>query len=333
MKILFVLKAREDGSQVPYSYFSSGLYWSARFVVDMLARTGVDSKLVQVNDNNDIDREVSQFRPDVVVIEALWVVPEKFDVLKKLHPRVRWVVRLHSNLPFLANEGIAIRWIKQCSDRGITIAVNDVRMLRDINGIVETEVAYLPNYYPVRGKIAERRNSYCITRVGCFGAIRPLKNQLIQAVAAIRFAESQNKVLDFHINSGRVETGGNCVIENIRALFTDSRHELHEHGWMTHGRFMELISKMDIGMQVSLSETFSIVTADMVSAGIPVVVSPEVGWASTICKVNPTDSQAIADGLRRASSFSKLNVTANRFALSKASRQARKDWIKYLNTI
>lgn len=334
MKILFVLKFREDSGGRSYSHhhFSSGLYWSAKFVADMLARTGVETKLVQVVDNNDIDREVAKFRPDIVIIEALWVVPEKFDVLKHLHPQVKWVVRLHSDMPFLANEGIAISWIRGYSDRGITIAVNDRRMFTDVEGIIETEVVYLPNFYPVRNRIHEIRckDEDDVLRVACFGAIRPLKNQLIQAVAAIRFAESINKKLDFHINGTRVETGGVVVLENLRALFAGTPHELVEHDWMHHDRFLDILSLMDIGMQVSLSETFSIVSADLVSVGVPIVVSPEVGWASLVSKVKPTDSRDIVAGLEFAYAMPALNVAANRRALKNSSEKAVKEWKEFL---
>src|ERR1700688_2506570 len=98
MKVLFVLK--KSGYGCNYNYGTSGLLNSATFIVDMLNDSGVEAKLVIVNDNNDIDREVSNFQPDTVVIEALWVVPEKFDALKKLHPNVNWIVRIHSDLPF-----------------------------------------------------------------------------------------------------------------------------------------------------------------------------------------------------------------------------------------
>lgn len=332
LKVLFILKFREDsgGQTYSYHYFSSGLFWSAKFVVEMLLRKGVNAKLIQVVDNNDIDREVSAFKPDVVIIEALWVVPEKFDVLKKLHPDVQWVVRLHSNIPFLANEGIAISWIKGYQDRGVTIAVNDKRMLRDVNSIVNTDVEYLPNFYPIRHRFEKSRHEDDILRVACFGAIRPLKNQLIQAVSAIQFADSIEKTLDFHINGTRAEMGGNSVLENLRALFKGTKHELLEHGWMSHGRFLEVLSWMDIGMQVSLSETFSIVTADMVSVGLPIVVSHEVGWASFFSKADPTDSEKIVDKLHLAHRLPAVNIAANRHSLRSFSHKSIEEWLKFL---
>ena len=35
-----------------------------------------------VVDNNGIDKEITEYKPTHVFIEGLWVVPEKFDVLK-----------------------------------------------------------------------------------------------------------------------------------------------------------------------------------------------------------------------------------------------------------
>lgn len=66
---------------------SSGLRNSAGFVVNMLRANGVRAKLVEVTDNNDIDREVTAYRPTHVIIEALWVVSSKFEALQRRHPR------------------------------------------------------------------------------------------------------------------------------------------------------------------------------------------------------------------------------------------------------
>lgn len=332
LKVLFILKFREDsgGQTYSYYYFSSGLFWSAKFVVEMLLGKGVNAKLVEVVDNNDIDREVANFKPDVVIIEALWVVPEKFDVLKKLHPDVQWVVRLHSNMPFLANEGIAISWIKGYEDRGVTIAVNDKRAFRDIESVVDSEVVYLPNFYPIHSRIEKCWHDDVVLDVGCFGAIRPLKNQLIQAVAAIQFVDSIEKSLNFHINGTRTEMGGNSVLENIRALFRGTKHQLIEHGWISHHHFLNILSEMDIGMQVSLSETFSIVTADMVSVGLPIVVSHEVGWANFLSKADPTNSEKIVDKLHLAYRLPAVNIAANRHSLRSFTHKSIEEWLEFL---
>lgn len=330
-KILFVLKFRQgSGGPVPpyaYNYFNSGLYWSAKFVVDMLQDKGVNAKLVEVIDNNDIDREITIFQPDVVIIEALWVVPSKFDVLMKLHPDVQFVVRVHSNVTFLANEGMAMGWLKEYDARGVTIAVNDKRMIRDVESIIESDVLYLPNFYPVRERLERSQHDDGVLRVACFGAIRPLKNQLIQAVSAIQFADSIGKYLDFHVNGTRSEMGGNSVLENLRALFKNTVHRLVEHDWMTHRVFLDVLSTMDIGMQVSLSETFSIVSADMVSVGLPIVVSPEVGWANTISKAAPTNSEDIVDKLGLAYSIPSVNIGANRVSLRHFSSKSKDHWL------
>ena len=109
----------------------------------MLQDAGVEAALAEAIDNNCIDRLVTEYNPDVVIIEALWVVPEKFDVLKKLHPGVRWIVRLHSDIPFLAGEGIAVEWIYGYAARGVEVAFNSPRASEDFGAL------YLPNFYPL----------------------------------------------------------------------------------------------------------------------------------------------------------------------------------------
>src|SRR5258708_32872051 len=113
-RVLFVLKNRENPygcDPDPYStHLSSGLYNSARFVSEMLVSLGFQSKVVHVKDNNEIHRVVVGFKADIVVIEAYWVVPEKFDVLKQACPNVTFVIRNHSDIPFLSNEGCAMGW-------------------------------------------------------------------------------------------------------------------------------------------------------------------------------------------------------------------------------
>jgi len=270
---------------------SSGLRNSALFVVDMLNENGIEAKLVEVVDNNCIDREVTAFKPTHVIIEAFWVVPEKFTVLNKLHPEVKWIVRNHSEFPFLANEGIALSWsLKYLTYPNVFLAPNSLQTFRDTLSIASAaygahvaheRVIYLPNYYKVNKDFVARLPIGETVNIGCFGAIRPLKNQLVQAIAAIKFADKQGKKLKFHINVARLEDAGNNVLKSIRGLFENldpTHYELVEHGWLKHDDFLLLVDTMDIGLQCSFTESFNIVTADFVTQGVPVVASREVEW-------------------------------------------------------
>lgn len=296
MRILFILKHRENNwGDYSNTYLSSGLYNSVRFINNELIKHGYESKFVQVVDNNCIDREVYNYKPTHVIIEAYWVVPEKFSILTKLHPTVTWIIRNHSETPFISTEGIAIGWSKEyVKYKNVFVACNSPRALKDFKVFCDPKkILYLPNYYPVDVSVlGYLKEQFCpvtssfikqkrkMLNIGCFGAIRYLKNQLIQAVSAIEVADKLGVSLNFHINGSRVEGNSDNTLKNIRSLFKDSNHVLVEHGWLTHGEFVKLIKTMDVGLQVSFTETFNIVSADFVSQNIPMVVSSEVVWFS-----------------------------------------------------
>lgn len=170
--------------------------------------------------------------------------------------------------------------------------------------------------------------------VGCFGAVRPLKNQLLQALAAIQFAREKGSYLRFHINTGRVETGGEPVLKNLRQLFADVQGaELVEHTWFEPEDFIHFLHKhIDIGLQVSLTETFNVVTADYVTAGLPIVVSKEVKWVSSFSQAIDNSLPDIVSKMHRAWDWPIL-VRLNQHLLRKASKEAQAlwiDWLEYL---
>lgn len=345
-RILFICKKRlhpydytgnDDSTEIKNSskiLKSSGLLNSAKFVSNMLNKNGIISKVVDVEDNNKIDREVHIFKPDFVIIEALWVVPEKFKVLTKLHPNVKWIVRLHSEIPFLANEGIAIKWLYDyVKYNNVFIGVNSEEALNVLEDVLDKKVFYLPNYYPTDNKInfCDYTHGHGQINIGCFGAIRPLKNQLQQAIAAIRFGDSINRRIRFHINSERIEGRGEPVLKNIQSLFENNqRHKLIEHSWLSHEEFIKTVRKMDIGMQVSFSETFNIVSADFVSNGIPVIISPEIKWGSNIFKVNPNSSEQIVNKLKFVWRFRKYGINfLSYLGLLEYNKKSKKVWVNY----
>lgn len=343
-KVLFVLKKRGT----PYyqkedinagKSFSSGLFNSVNFINTMLLQNGVDSKIVEVIDNNCIDKEVTEYKPDIVIIEALWVVPQKFDILQKLHPNVKWIIRLHSEIPFLSNEGMALEWIlNYCDYENVYISANTLRMADDLVDVLsakynrnelKNKILFLPNYYVASNNTIRFEKEPNVIDVACFGAIRPLKNQLIQAIAAIDFAKMKNKKLRFHINGSRIEHGNN-VLKNIRNLFANldsNKFELVEHDWLPHEQFLQLVAQMDIGMQVSYSETFNIVAADFVSQNIPIVTSPEIFWVNNCCYADPNSVDEIVYTMNDVYKKRKIFTWINRMNLKAYNRNSKKVWL------
>jgi hypothetical protein len=304
----------------------------------MLNTQGIESDVVHVVDNNGIDRVVSQYNPSHVFIEALWVVPSKFTVLTQLHPNVTWVIRIHSETPFLAGEGIAVEWILDYIQYpNVQVAFNSRSTYNEFMRIVpiqyQCNIIYLPNYYTGSAAVGEVDTDVDVLDVGCFGAIRPLKNQLIQAVAAVMFAKSLNRPLRFHMNSTRIEGKGEAILKNIQALFEKVPNAvLVEHSWLPHQKFVELISTMDINMQVSLSETFNIVTADAVVNNVPVVVSHEINWVSRLFRADPTSAWSIVFKLWVAFVLGALGIhQLNKWGLRRYNRRSLKTWISFID--
>ncbi len=352
VKIQFILKRREDFNPVKHSPqgLSTGLYNSAKFVADMLVKNKIEARLDVAVDNNDIDRLVSDYKPTHVIIEALWVVPSKFSELVKLHPDVQWIIRLHSEMPFMAGEGIAMDWLGEyIKFPTVDIAANAPRMLDEVRTYLATHrniddqeiknrVFYLPNYYPQTYKKYQRESDgqfkgrrYWID-VACFGAIRPLKNHLLQAVAAIKYANYHGKQLRFHVNATRVEMQGSPALQNLRNMFehlADHGHQLIGHEWTPRDEFLEICADMDVGLQVNFSETFNIVSADLISQGVPIVGTTEIPWSSRLFNAMPADSDSIFHAMNRAVKFPDLNVRLNQRNLTKYTNRTEKIWLKY----
>ena len=346
MKILFILKRKENfkAKNDDHIGVSTGLYNSAKFMDDMLQDSGIESKLVVVQDNNKIDKEVHDYRPTHVIIEALWVVPEKFVILQKLHPNVKWIIRIHSEMPFMAGEGPSMSWMAEYSKlKNVILSCNAPRMLDEVRFYLQTvngwtdeelvkKVIYLPNYYPIEYKTKEYNKDKDTIDIGCFGAIRPLKNHLVQAHAALRFAEQHDKKLNFHINSSRLEMNGGPVLNNLIGMFEqlyDRDHRLYNHEWTPREEFLELCAKMDIGMQCSFSETFNIVAADFISQGIPVVASMEIPWAIQEFCAEPAVCEDIVQALNITHNIPSDNVLLHANSLQSYVINTKQVWLDY----
>lgn len=333
-RVLFVVKKRLNYGT------SYGLVNSATFVVNFLQDSGITVSIVKVNDANEIDREVTNFNPTHVFIEALWVTPEKFKELLSIprHKKRKWIVRLHSQFAFLANEGMAMKWLsgyQQLELPQLLVAPNNEEVTKDLAWTLKLQTNYLPNVYCPDStpdeEIPEKEEG--IINIGCFGALRPMKNHLTQAVAAINFANYEGLACRFHVNATRMEQGGDNVIKNLRALFDaqEEHHELVEHDWLSHYDFVNLVRTMDLGIQVSLTETFDIVAADFVANGIPLIGCKEITWLPQIFQAEPNSTTNMMNKLDFAWSFPGCNLQwMERAGLKLFNRKSKKLWLQFL---
>lgn len=334
MKILFLLKKQNNYGSYSFKGLSSGLYHSAQMTAKQLSlNLKVETKLEICIDGNSIDKELYDYSPDICIIEALWATPKKLEELQNLYSNILFIVRIHSEVPFLANEGIALEWIKEYQKMpNVAVAFNSREAQASFMSTLYINFPYLPNIYREFSgdKSLGEFKKKSIINIGCFGAIRPMKNQLLQAFAAISFGNYYNKIIRFHINGTRKEQGGEPVIKNIRSLFRGTKHKLIEHPWLPHEEFLEIISNMDLGLQLSFNESFNIVTADFVSQGIPIIVGPTIEWMPNISQTSTTNIKKIMNTMRFALENGNLLVDKERKYLREYNKEAIVSWKDFI---
>src|SRR5690554_4879047 len=257
----------------------------------MIASSVPNSAKVVVDNARHIELSVQRFRPKNLILATIFATRRELEHLRKSFPNVNIYVMVHSNSPFLAVQHEAMQRINEAKESGAILAVNDERLARAI-----PDAVWLPNIYS--GNFAHPRaiQSKEEIRVICSGSLRPMKNHLTQALAAIKYADESGKRLRFFVN--RRSEGGAPVLSNLKNLFLGIPHSLEFLEWKEHGQFVESLRHFDIGMQVSMSESFNIVAADYACAGLPMVVSHEVRWASDSIKADCHDVDDIASKMR-----------------------------------
>lgn len=291
MRVLFVLKERFYNKARSKSY---GLINSSKQVAEYLESIGYTCKVVRVIDGNFIDKEIFEFKPDVVIIEALWVTADKLKELIEIrrYKHITWIVRIHSDIGFLSAETQALKYVNDyisLGKRNLFISCNNARFNENLSRSMNYEFIYLPNIIDIKFHKKRKSKYSSYMDVGCFGSLRLLKNHCYQAICAMEAADQLGKKLRFHItvDIGMDEKNNRYpVLKNLEELFKNSNHELVKHIWLDQEEFHPLIKKMDIGMQLSYTESFNIVSADFVNAGVLIITSDAIRWIPWFLKTS-----------------------------------------------
>lgn len=326
MKALLIEKPHQRFQRQTGTRQKSGL----NHCIDMICRSNESIGYVSCDTVEQIKSAIQTYRPKKVIIQALWVRGEGLAPLKNLFPDVEFYCHIHSNIPFLALEGPAYLIIDSYLKNGHGVIFNSIHAynaFKDYN----PRVYYLPNVYneTFLEPIIKPEDEFL--DVGCFGSLRPMKNHLIQATASINLAKRLGKTLRFHTNIKRSEAGGEPVLANLQQLFRmNPKHQLISQPWMEPVNFIQSVRKMDVNLQVSMSESFNIVAADCIAAGTPTVVSSEIEWASSKSMARTNDPESIIQKMREAMGNKDL-ILENQSKLKEFDRVAKEEWRKFIN--
>lgn len=341
MKILFLLKDRAYNTNQSKSYGLSNSAWQ---VAEYLMSLGHECELVSVIDANFIDKELFRYKPDMVIIEALWVLPEKLKELIEIkrYANIQWVVRIHSDIGFLSAETMASKIINGYIELGkdnLYISTNHEDFNKYYGEALGYDFVYLPNIITVKSEVPRKKTSRKRIDIACFGALRTMKNQSFQALCAISAANKMGKHLYFHITNNADMSAPNAkpnpVLSNLEQIFKNSGHDLVVHDWAPHNEFETTISEMDLGLQLSYSESFNIVTADFVNMGIPIIVSPSISWMPKLYTSSTTNYKTLINSIimfYRIRNCGLLRLPA-RIALKKYNRKAKHMWNDFISYI
>ena len=106
--------------------------------------------------------------------------------------------------------------------------------------------------------------------------MRPLKNPLTQAAAACLLNKThQTRLVVQASDDGEKD----FLMNQIKRLCRAGQTKLKEVKWMPHRKYKDFIARnVDVGLQVSYTESFNYVALDHLSLGIPVIGSDAIRY-------------------------------------------------------
>ncbi len=299
-----------------YKNFSAvshiGLGVSAMNTCKVLEKHGVHTEVWPVSTAQDLINKLSEeahsHHPIThVVMAAPWMAASDWaKILIKFH-RIWFAVNCHSNVGFLQADANGVANMEQCLQLemgypNFRFSGNSRAFCKWIQDAYGNPCQYLPNLYYLTDKTPRHRPVFHAgpggggtLRIGCFGAVRPLKNTMSAAAAAIEIAARLRCDLEFWISGGRFEGGGNVVVNALVQMFKPIKFaELMTSPWESWPSFKKTVSNMHLLIQPSYTESFNMVTADGISQGVASVVSPAIEWVPDYWKADSDDVFDIA---------------------------------------
>lgn len=279
------------------SGYGTGVTVSANHLCHILAEGGISAEIDVYKDDEDL---IARVKENTARLTVLQVPTFSNDTLREIVATGKPILlATHSTICNLQVEGDALSRLLEVLDMGCPNLYVSCPSLVEVNGFrsfAKTKVCYLPNTYSyaiederINKKIEARANCFSPIKISIFCAIRAFKNILTQ-MSAVSLVSKRFPDIELHLLEGN-DYLSDCIDQLARALpFPVVRHPS-----CTNEELLDITSDMHIGMQVSLSETFSYVAHEHMNMGVPVIASASVPYANVI--VDYCNAEQMADAI------------------------------------
>lgn len=238
-----------------------------------------------------------------VVISAPWLPTPDLAALAMLFHQVDFTVVSHSNVGFLQADPNGIKLLREAADLqtgtiNCHIGANSRKFVHWWQDVYQQPMRWLPNMYDLATSMSDPQAWFrgSTLRIGSFGAIRPLKNLLTAGAAALEIASRLKADLEFNISAGRAEGGGDTILRGLLAMYDSLPNaRVVQNGWASWPAFRRMVRNMHLLLQPSYTESFSMVSADGIAEGVPVVGSDAIDWLPPGWIASNDDANNIAD--------------------------------------
>lgn len=267
----------------------TGVSVSSKHLSQILKSNNITNVIEFYKNDEELLNIVDSIRSDIIILQT---PAFSYETLIKILEKGRIVnLAIHSTITYMqAEEGVFDKFIKFASihNKNFSISNPCIKEIEGFKTYLPANFVYLPNLYSYtidsKEIIKEKINSRCKNqyyKIGLFCEYRPFKNLLTQ-LTAISIAAKKIPV-ELHLIKPNVE---NQVYKYVQTLTSMMNFKTVWHEQCANDKLNQIIDEMNLGMQVSYTETFSYVIFEHMVKGVPTIGSSEVPFATLTPEFN-----------------------------------------------
>lgn len=269
--------------------FETGVAVSVRHLATILQKNNIDFDVYWYKDDEELLKGVEQCDSRCINLQMPSFSDDTMEKIRATGKKI--VLSIHSTLCNLQAEDDVlpriVHWSKE-ADKRFKITCPSKKETIGMNAFSKVEFLYLPNTFSyevdpaaIREKIRRKSREMDPVKISLFCDYRPFKNMIAQVAAVIMLSKKYPVELHmFH------EHMPNPLFESIVKMSEQSGLNLVLHERMSNREFFELMGTMHLGLQISLSETFSYIAFEHMIQGVPVIGSHSIPYATRLAKYN-----------------------------------------------